>query len=64
MLVISGFLVGKGDIQQALPLIEANSSWPSIVMITAVTFVAYEGFQLGALTRSRWQGHTGAGTAG
>jgi len=39
-------LTWKGDIQQALPLIETQSSWVSILTIAAVTFVAYEGFQL------------------
>ena len=46
LLIISGFLAGKGDIQNALPLIDGSSSWPGIIMIAAVTFVAYEGFQL------------------
>jgi amino acid transporter len=46
LLLISGFLVGKGDIHNALPLIDTHSSWAGIVMIAAVTFVAYEGFQL------------------
>jgi len=46
LLVISGLLAGKGDIQQALPVLEPGTSWAGIVMIAAVTFVAYEGFQL------------------
>lgn len=46
LLLISGLLVVKGDIQQALPLIELDSSWAAIVTIAAVTFVSYEGFQL------------------
>ena len=46
MVLVSALLTWKGDIQQALPLIETHSSWASILMIAAVTFVAYEGFQL------------------
>jgi amino acid transporter len=46
LLVISGLLVGKGDFQRALPLLDTGTSWAGIVMIAAVTFVAYEGFQL------------------
>ena len=46
LIVISALLTWKGDIQQALPLIETQSSWASILMIASVTFVAYEGFQL------------------
>lgn len=46
MLLISGLLAEEGDLSNMLPLIEPKSSWASIVMIAAVTFVAYEGFQL------------------
>ncbi|PQJ28651.1 APC family permease [Rubritalea profundi] len=46
LIIISALLTWKGDIQQALPLIETHNSWASILMIAAVTFVAYEGFQL------------------
>lgn len=46
LILISALLTWKGDVQQALPLIEADSSWASILTIAAVTFVAYEGFQL------------------
>lgn len=46
LLVISGFLAGKGDIHKALPLIDTHGSWGEILMIAAVTFVAFEGFQL------------------
>ncbi|MDF1714990.1 MAG: APC family permease [Akkermansiaceae bacterium] len=46
LILISALLAWKGDIQQALPLIETQGSWTAIVMIAAVTFVAYEGFQL------------------
>jgi amino acid transporter len=46
LVVISALLVSKGDIGLALPLIEPHSSWTAIIMIAAVTFVAYEGFQL------------------
>ncbi len=46
LILISGLLTWKGNIQQALPLIETGGSWAMIIMIAAVTFVAYEGFQL------------------
>ncbi len=46
LILISALLSWKGDIGQALPLIETESSWAGILMIAAVTFVAYEGFQL------------------
>lgn len=46
LIVISVLLVCKGDVGLALPLIEPQSSWTAIFMIAAVTFVAYEGFQL------------------
>jgi amino acid transporter len=46
LFVISALLASKGEIRHALPLIEPDSSWTAIIMIAAVTFVAYEGFQL------------------
>ncbi len=46
LVIISALLTWKSDIQKALPIIESNSSWASILMIAAVTFVAYEGVKL------------------
>ena len=46
LLFIAGLLAGKGDIQRVLPLVDMDSSIPTIVMIAALTFVAFEGFQL------------------
>ena len=46
LLLISGLLAGRGDIHQALPVVEEGTTWSAIVMVAAVTFVAYEGFQL------------------
>jgi len=46
LLFISRLLVGKGDIQNMLPLVEAKTSWSAVFMVAAITFVAYEGFQL------------------
>lgn len=46
LLFISGLLVGKGDIQKLSPLIESSSSLSNILIVSAITFVAYEGFQL------------------
>ena len=46
LVIISGFFVSKGDIQNILPIYESSSSISSILIVSAVTFVAYEGFQL------------------
>lgn len=46
LLFIAGLLAGKGDIQQISPLIESETTIGGILMIAAVTFVAFEGFQL------------------
>ena len=46
LLFISGLLFGEGDIQNTLPLIEQGTTLPSILIVSAITFVAYEGFQL------------------
>jgi amino acid transporter len=46
LLFISGLLAGKGNIQELTPLFEADTSLMSILIVSAVTFVAYEGFQL------------------
>ena len=46
LVVISGLLASKGDATHVFPLLEIHSSWTAIIMMAAVTFVAYEGFQL------------------
>lgn len=46
LLFISGLLVGKGDIDNLLPLVEPQTSWQAVFVVAALTFVAYEGFQL------------------
>ena len=46
LLFISGLLAGKGDIDNLLPLVEPETSWQAVFVVAALTFVAYEGFQL------------------
>lgn len=46
LLFISGLLAGKGDIQNLVPVFESQTTLMSILIISAITFVAYEGFQL------------------
>lgn len=46
LLFISGLLTGKGDIQNLLPLLESETTLTQILIVSAITFVAYEGFQL------------------
>lgn len=46
LLFISGLLAGKGDINHLLPIYETNTPISSIFIVAAITFVAYEGFQL------------------
>ncbi len=46
LLFISGLLTGKGDIQNLLPLFESQTTLTQILIVSAITFVAYEGFQL------------------
>lgn len=46
LLFISGLLAGKGDIQNLLPIFESQSSLTQILIVSSITFVAYEGFQL------------------
>ncbi|MCB0700434.1 MAG: amino acid permease [Chitinophagales bacterium] len=46
LLFISGLLAGKGDIDNVLPMVHSESTFVSIFIMAAVTFVAYEGFQL------------------
>jgi amino acid transporter len=46
LLFISGLLSGKGDIQNLLPVFESKTALTQILIVSAITFVAYEGFQL------------------
>lgn len=46
LLFISGLLIGKGDGQNLLPLFDNQTTLTQILMVSAITFVAYEGFQL------------------
>lgn len=46
LLFISGMLAGKGDIQNLLPVFESQSCLTQILIVSSITFVAYEGFQL------------------
>ncbi|MEJ2112919.1 MAG: APC family permease [Flavobacteriaceae bacterium] len=46
LLFISGLLSGKGDIQNLLPVFESQTTLTQILIVSAITFVAYEGFQL------------------
>lgn len=46
LLFISILLSSKGSLQEMLPLIEAKTTLSKILVVSAVTFVAYEGFQL------------------
>lgn len=46
LLFISGLLSAKGDISNLEPIIESNTSFSAILIVSAITFVAYEGFQL------------------
>ncbi len=46
LLFISGLLAGKGDIQNLIPVFEDRTTFTQILMVSAITFVAYEGFQL------------------
>ncbi|NVK50102.1 MAG: APC family permease, partial [Cyclobacteriaceae bacterium] len=39
-------LAGKGDLQKLQPLISADTTWMQVLIVSAITFVAYEGFQL------------------
>ncbi len=46
LLFISGLLAGKGDIQNLIPVFENQTTFTQILIVSAITFVAYEGFQL------------------
>ncbi len=46
LLFISGLLAGKGDIQNLCPVFESQSTLMNILIVSAITFVSYEGFQL------------------
>lgn len=46
LLFISGLLAGKGHLSNFTPIIDADTSLTSILIIASITFVAFEGFQL------------------
>ncbi len=46
LLFISGLLAGKGKMENFTPLLNADTSLSTILLVSAITFVAYEGFQL------------------
>jgi amino acid transporter len=46
LLFISGLLAGKGRLENFTPLWDSNSTLISILIISSITFVAFEGFQL------------------
>lgn len=46
LLVISALLAANGKLSNMLPIADTDSDWLSIFIIAAVTFVAFEGFQL------------------
>ncbi len=46
LLVISGLLVNKGDLDNFTPIFEESTSFINILIVSSITFVAFEGFQL------------------
>lgn len=46
LLFIAGLLAGKGEVQNFTPFFEETTALTNILVVAAVTFVAYEGFQL------------------
>lgn len=46
LLFISGLLAGKGHIENMTPVFESHTTLSLILVVSAVTFVSYEGFQL------------------
>jgi amino acid transporter len=46
LLFISGLLASKGSIEHVTPIFESNSSLINILIVSSITFVAFEGFQL------------------
>ncbi len=46
LLVISVLLAEKGDIHNIVPIFNSSSNIQTILIISSITFVAYEGFQL------------------
>jgi len=46
LLVISVLLADKGHIANITPLFDKQSHWTTIIIVSSITFVAYEGFQL------------------
>jgi amino acid transporter len=46
LVVISALLGWKGDLTNMQPLLEPSTPWSGVFIVAAMTFVAYEGFQL------------------
>lgn len=46
LLFIAGLLATKGSLENFTPIIESNTSLVGILIISSLTFVAFEGFQL------------------
>lgn len=46
LLFISGLLARKGSVENFTPLFNSNSSLINILIISSITFVTFEGFQL------------------
>ena len=46
LLFISGLLAGKGDFHNLVPIFESQTTLIQILIVSSITFVAYEGFQL------------------
>ena len=46
LLIISGLLAGKGDVSNIQPVFAEGISISSIIVVSSLTFVAFEGFQL------------------
>ena len=46
LLFISGLLAGKGNIENFTPIFEKGTTFTNILIVSSITFVAYEGFQL------------------
>jgi len=46
LLFMSGLLAGKGDINNMSPIIEEHTTFTTIIIVSSITFVAFEGFQL------------------
>lgn len=46
LLIISVLLAEKGNVHNITPIFNNGFHWPTILVVAAITFVAYEGFQL------------------